>query len=133
MCVCVFVCVSQSERRAECVSFILQFCLDRNYQLDNWSVFTEKSVREVEGQKSHTHTSTFTSSPPTLTLSSQVCVCLVGPCPVASVLSCHLLREDDFSFWLYLWMRGERECSLTKSSGNLYWGNIVSRKPSRKT
>lgn len=52
---------------------------------------------------------------------------VLGPC------SCHLLAAPDLSFWLYLRMRGERECSFTKSSGNLYWGNMVSRKPSRKT
>lgn len=45
---------------------------------------------------------------------------------------CHLLCKLR-NFCEYLSTRGEREWSLTNSSGNLYWGNKVSRKPSRKT
>lgn len=126
--------VSLSASMAECVSSAFTSVLTES--LDNWSGTLE---REGEGSRrteiAHTHLSVRIKAPPprTLAFSSQVCVRLVSPSPVSSVLSCHLLREEDLSFWLYLSVRGERECSLTKSSGNLYWGNMVSRKPSRKT
>lgn len=89
ICVCVCMCLSQSKRRAECV-FILQFCINRSYQLDNWSVLTGECVRgsgraEITHTDAHTraHTSTFTPSPSTLTLTLRfrVHVCLVGSCP----------------------------------------------------
>lgn len=94
----------------------------------------------MDRNHNHAHRGVDTQTPPTpdnvsssVALGRQVSARLVGPCPAASVVSCHLFREEDLSFWLYFWTRGERECSLTKSSGNLYWGNMVSRKPSKKT
>lgn len=131
---CVFVCVTELEEGNVCVAHP---SVSVPTEVISWiiGVFSPKRVCDGSGRAeiTQTHLQIHIKPPHRHSPLSSPSVCLVGWCPAASVLSCHLLREDDLTFWLNLWMRGERECSLTKSSGNLYWGNIVSKKPSRKT
>lgn len=121
-------CKSLVWRRVQslCCSFF-RYSSDAKYLL----VIGVFSLKRVHSRSGGAALFTPASSPPHP--SSQVCSCLFSSRPAASVLSCHLLSEEHLILWLYLWMRGERECSLTNSSGNLNWGNMVSRKPSRKT